>query len=904
LKRSQVLAFSVLALMLMAAVPVQQSRASSAYSEKLNVFIAGSSAYWYFTFSGVNGSSKLTQFESSPGLSWYNVTAIRTTTWQSDFQIYGPSGYNLIPVPFITPEGLFLTIGSDSYPDALVAARRLDAYLTASFVSLSNGSSSYEFYSPVSFVTVVPLTLLKLLPSSLGGFAAAISVTGFDNTPSPIVILEGTKVSSGFSHSLVVGSIYNKALDSQNRPNLFAYFGTAIASLNGANRSSSSTIQIRVLDGLMTSASNGVVTNDTSHFTGSYTLSVAPLKKVTRINTTVFQQPLQLLAARYIDVGVLQKNQNMSVTISLTNLSNKSGLSNVAFSDNWWDPSLFRLVGGTSTFSLPNMSASQVITPTYVLQYVGSETKKLTIPTEPVRFTYRIGGSTFQGRSWLNPITISLGRDDPVLFAYVAPNGGIGKPVGAIQSLSLVVKNVGTRAASSVIVAGQQTNGLAADGGAVTVKINQTASGLLGTNVTKRYLVTYSNAQGNKLNATTNLLPISFIHSGMKLGFATAVMNANLAPLKAGSATINLTLSFTVTNAGSANVSSFVAEVPVPGSLGCGVTKGKGISCASNILTLSYAQIGAQVSEQSNMKVNVTNLSNYFIPPLSFHGTTGGINITGRSNAYAVPTGYVLTKQFRPSQLFNGVNSTVILSAVNKGPFYVYNASLSSTVDTFDHVPTSAVLSTTNSSIAPGLNISRSYAVTASNQHGSLPSSPVSSSIFFGGRKFSLQGLGPFVLVYQPLTVTITTVPSSPTEGHDFSLDLIIHNPTTVNVTSVLFMLPIPSGLTLSQVSNNAVLSKDLLSVATPILAAQSNYNATAVAVASSGTTVPFDKAKLTFVYQGVTISGKTPSQGIVIAENATLRYLIPTAVALVVLFAVAFYVRRVATTTVPASQK
>ena len=776
MKRSQVLAISVLTLMLLAALPaalpVQRSWASSTYSEKLNILIAGSSAYWYFTFTGVNGSSKLTQFESSPGLSWYNVTAIKTTTWTSDFQIFGPEGYNLLPVPFTPSQGLFLTLGSDSYSDALAAVGNLDAYLMSSFVSLSNGSGSYEFYSPVSFTSIMPSTLLKLVPSSMGGFEAVISTSNFTSTLSPFVILEGTKSSSGFSHSLVVGSISKQALDSENRPYLLSYFGTSATSLTAANQSSSSTIQVRVLDGVLSSTDNATVANDMAHFTGSYTLTVAAAKKVFRINATVLQQPLQLLAVRSVDVlaGVLKKNENMSVTISLTNLSNNTAMTQVAFADNWWNASLFRLVSGISTLSLANISASSSITPTYVLQYIGNMTGRVTIPTEPVQFTYTIGGSTFKGQSWLNPITISLLEDDPVVYAYVTPTGGIAKSVGANQSLSLVVKNVGNLPALSVVVDGQPQTGALLPGGTTTVKLSQTANGLLGTNVTKTYLVTYADENGHSFNATTNLLPLEFSHSGMKLGFATVVVGANLAPLSAGSTAINLTLSFTVTNVGSANISRFIAHVPIPPGLGCGVINGTGISCTSDILSLSYASLAAQASEKTSMKVNVTDPANYFIPRLSFQGTTAGINFTGDSNAFAVPTGYVLTKQFSPSLLFSGVDSTVILSAVNKGPFYIYNASINSAVDKFDRLSPLAEPSATSSSIAPGGNLSRSYVVTASAVYGNRSSYPIASSIFFGGTKFSLEGLGPYVAVYQPLNVTITTTPSVPTEGKDFNL--------------------------------------------------------------------------------------------------------------------------------------
>ena len=908
LKRSQLLAISVLTLMLLAALPaslpVQQSWASSAYSEKLSVFIAGSSAYWYLTFTGVNGSSKLAQFEASPGLSWYNVTAIMTTNWQSDFQIFGPEGYNLLPVPFIPSQGLFLTLGSDSYSDALAAAGRLDAYLVSSFVSLSNRSGSYEFYSPVSFTNVVPSTLLELVPSSMGGFAAAIP-SNFTNTLSPFVILEGTKGSSGFSHGLVVGSISKKALDTQNRPNLLAYFGTSITSLNASTKSSSSTIQVRALDGVLSSKDNAVVVNDTAHFTGSYNLTVAAAKKVFRINATVLQQPLQLLAARSIDTGVLFENDNMSVTISLTNLSNTTALNNVTFTDNWWNQysSLFRLVGNSSTYSSATLSAGQSVSTAYRLHYIGNVTEHVTIPTEAVNYSYKVGGSTFKGRSWLNPITISLGEDDPAVYAYVALSGTFSQPVGATQSLNVVVKNVGTRAASSVVVDGQNVGTLARDGGTHTVKISETANGLLGANVTKTHLVTYTNDNGIDFSTTTNLLPLDFTHSGMKLGFATVVVTANLAPVSARSTAINLTLSFVATNIGSASIRRFIGHVSIPPGLGCGVINGTGISCAFNILSLNYTSLTAQASEKTSMRVQVTDPANYFIPPLTFQGATAGINFTGESNAFAVPTGYVLTKQFSPSLLFSGVNSTVILSAVNKGPFYVYNASISSGVDAFDYLFASAEPSATSGSIAPGGDLSTQYGVTATTAYGNRTSSTITSTIFFGGMKFSLKGLGPYISVYQPLNATITTTPSVPTEGKDFNFVMTIHNPSAVNVSSVFFTLPVSSGLTLSDL-RDANLSNGVLTIRTPSLLLHSDYIATGVAVVSSATTVSLDKAELTFVYEGVTIKGTTPTQGLTIGVNVTSRYLIPIVIAFVALLGVAFYVRRMAASTVPASPK
>ena len=905
MKRSQALAVSVFALLLLAALPVHYSLASGGYSEKLNVFIAGSSAYWYFTFIGVNGTNHLTNFESSPGLSWYNVTAIKTTGWLSDFQIFGREGYNLLPVPSTPSQGLFLTLGSDSYADALLAANRLDPYFTATFVSLSNGSGSFGFYSPLSFTEIMPSTLLTLVPSSMGGFASVITASSLDGTLSPFVTLSGTSGSTGFSHSLVVGSIAKKALDSSNRPNFLNYFGENITSLSAAKHSSSSIIQIHVLDGLVTSKDIATVTDDTTHFSGSYTLTLAPSAKVHVINATVLQEPLQLLAVRNIDIGVLRDGQNMSVTISLTNLSNKTALDNVTFSDDWWNPSLFRLVRDSATYSLRALNASETVTPTYVLQYIGNITGRVTIPSTAVQFGYEVGGSTFKGRARLNTISVSVGSDDAVVYAYVTPQGNLSQPLGVTQALSLVLKNVGSRTASSVVADGKQISGLLA-GSSKTISIPQAATSLLDTNVTEAYPVTYFGVQGKQLNVTSNLVPLQFIHAGMKLGFATVVVGANLAPLKVGSNAISLTLTLTVTDAGSINISRFIAQVTIPKGLGCGKTTGTGISCASDIVTLNYTTLTTQSAETTQIEFNVTNPQNYFIPALSFHGTTAGIGFTGNSNAFAVPTGFILTKQFSPSLLFSGMSSTVTLTAVNKGPYYIYNASVDSTVDTFDSLTRHVVTSIGNDSISPQRNLTDTYTVIATSYYGNHTATPVTSSVFFGGTKFSLEGLGGYVSVYQPLNVTITSTPSVPTEGKNFQLSLTIRNPTTVDVSSVLLTIRVPSGMSISGLTN-AMLSNGILTMATSTMLPHSNYTASGVAVVGSGTTVTFSNAHLTFVYGGVEVNGTAASSfstGITIKENLTSRYLIPIAVALVALVAAAFYVRRLATPTVQASQK
>ncbi|MDE1852945.1 MAG: hypothetical protein KGI38_04250 [Thaumarchaeota archaeon] len=911
MKRSRLLAVSVVALMVLAALPGQVAQAQGTYTEKLNVYVAGSDALWYFTFGGVNSSSHLSPLESVPGLSWYNVTAIDTRGWQSDFQVFGPKGYNLLPVPFVPPEGMFLTVGSDSFADASAAAAAIDPYLSTNFVSLTNGTGTYSFYSSLSFSDLVPVTLLhNFLPTGEGGFASAIPTSSFSTTSSPFVVLEGVKSASGFTHNLVVGSISASALGSSGNPTFLNYFGSGLTSLRASNHSSSSVIKFSFLDGIVVSTKDGAtVTSNSAAFTGSYTLSLAAGHHVTKINATVVEQKAPLLATRAVDVGVLRANSTLAVTLTLRNLSPTYTITKITFSDDWWSQgTAFKLLGGSDTVPTTSLSAGASITPVYRLQYTGTSTGSVTIPASVVRYQYQADGVTFNATAVLNPIRLSLGADDAVVYAYLTPDGNLGEPVGSPQKLNVTVVNVGTLPASSVIIAGQSIPGLAAKtassaGGTATVTVSQSAMGLIGINLTKDFAVTYQDPAGSTLNATTNKLSSVFFHTSMNIG--NPALTVGVATTALPSLENNLNISFSVTNNGPRNVTSFKASGTLPSGLGCGTTAGKGITCSGGVVTISYRVLNASSLVTTYMAYNPTKLASYVIAPLDFEGVTAGLNVTGRSNAAAAPSGLLLSKSFSPSALFGGMRSTVTVAAFNAGPLPFYNATLKSTVDSFDSLSNATSLVKGPTPIAPNGNSTFSYGVVMSQGAGVLHGTPATATFFFGGTSFSFHGAEPKVEVYQPLSVTITTNPATPEEGKNFTVWFKITNPSSVTVSDVLFRLPVPTGLSLSALQNLQV-SGGTLIITESSLGPNSSATASASAVASSGITVPFDGAKLTFTYAGATVVGTVPSKsGIAIAEDVTTRYLIPTAFVILALLATAFYVRRkAAAATVPSSPK
>ncbi|MDG6985729.1 MAG: hypothetical protein JRM73_03175 [Nitrososphaerota archaeon] len=906
MKRSQLLAVTVLALFLFAALPAQQAHAQSSYTEKLSAYVAGSDALWYFTFGGVNGSSHLSALEASPGLSWYNITAVSTAGWQSDFQVFGPRGYNILPFPYATPQGLFLTVGSDTYADASAAATAVDSYLLTNFVSMSNGTGTFSFYSPVSFSSLIPSTLLRFLPTTEHGFASAIT-SSFLSTPSPFVVLEGVKSGSSFEHSLVVGSIAYSALSSAGAPALLTYFGGTVSSLAASNNSASSVVNIVALDGVMQSSDSATVTSDSGTFTSSYTLPLSPGKHISAVNATVVEQTAPLLATRAVDTGVLRTGNDVSVTLSFTDLSSSLTVSNLTFTDNWWSAGgNFKLLGGVDNVTSATLSPGQTTTPVYRLEYTGSAVGPLTIPASVVSYQYQVDGKTFNSETTMNPITISLGQDAAVVYATVEPVGGLGKSAGAVQDLNVTVVNVGTLPASSVVVAGQSIAGLAAQtggapGGSASVTVTQSATNLANVNVTRSYDVTYQDPSGTTFTVPTNVVSDVFSQVSMVTGFPVLQVGASITPLSAAAS--NVTLAFASSNLGTADVTSYKVTGTLPAALGCGTLSGPGISCSGDQLTISIPSLNQSTTERAYMTYNLTTPANFILSPFSFQGVTSGASVSGMSNLAAVPAGLQLSKTFAPSQLFGGMSSSVTASAVNAGPYQIYNLTLKTTADSFDALTSTTPLTQTGSVLNPDGNLTFSYPVATSQLYGAQLASAVTASGYFAGTSFPLSGLRPSVEIYQPLNTTISTYPITPEEGKTFTITFTITNPSAVSVSDVNFTLPIPAGLSLSDIQNAQATSK-LLTITAGTLAGGGNVTATARAVASSGITVPFADAKLTFSYAGTTVVGGVPSStGIAIAEDVTTRYLIPIAFIVLVMLAVAFYVRRMVSS-VPSSQK
>jgi hypothetical protein len=889
LKLNRLLAVFVITTLLVTFIPLPHASASQAYSEKLSVSIAGSDALWYMTFTGVNVTSTIASAETSVGIDSYNLTVLKTTGWTLDSQSFGPNGYNLIPVPFIPSQGAFLSIVADTFSHAAQAALAFDSVLFTSFMSYSNGTGAFIFYSTISFTDIVPTTLLTLIPTNMGGFASALSAPTFASSQSPIVILQGQNTASGFSHALTLGSISTSALSTASTPNFLRYFGTTITALTASNKSSGSTIDFKLLDGTIISSDNATLASN------SYSRSLSPGQSVASVNLTASQIPTTLFVQRVFDKGVLMPNQNVSVTLSLSNSQGESNATTVSFKDDWWKPyGFFKLVDGNSTIPSQVVAAGDSVNPTYILQYTGGTPQQVTVPPTSVEYSYTLGARTFRAQALSNPITLSLGSDAPVVYAYLSPStsgSNYGEAIGKTQQVTVLVKNIGTLTASSVVVAGQQQGGLVA-GASVGVPISLTPSSLASVNFTKTYTVTYSTPGGQAETVETNPIPVYFSHTAMTYGLPSLSLQEFISHPETGPT--NLTLVFTAQTKGSVGSTSFLAKGTLPSGLGCGEVLGANLTCAGRDVTLSIPTLGTDPAV-SSMQFNLSSPANYFFPPIPYHAQNSGLNLTGASDGVVAPAGIVLSKQFSPTGMFGNMTSVVEINALNTGPFHVFNATIASAPDIFDSLSPTYVSTRFLSDVSPGSNLNQTYHVIVSKSSqalGNWTSSPVSLSFFIGGTSMSLNSTGPAATVYQVPSVTVKTSPASPVEGKSFSVSVSLANPSAVAVSDVRYEVQIPTSATISGL-RNATYSAGSLVMTVDQLPPHQTFSANITVQAASGTTLPFSKGSLTFAYLGVTVHEAGANHDVVVGEDVLLRYAIPTLLVLVAVLATAFYVRR-----------
>ncbi len=192
-----------------------------------------------------------------------------------------------------------------------------------------------------------------------------------------------------------------------------------------------------------------------------------------------------------------------------------------------------------------------------------------------------------------------------------------------------------------------------------------------------------------------------------------------------------------------------------------------------------------------------------------------------------------------------------------------------------------------NSSVSQSLN----YTVKMLTP-GNHTSASTSITYVFGGVSTQYLVTSGNVLVYKPIQGA-TSMKSTPTEGHDFSLTVSVQNPSPVNVTNVSFSISLPQGLSVVSYPAGFQVSGRTVTLSVPSLGAGATSNNSVILKGDFDGSFNPGTTKLTFVYLGSTLTGLVSTPAIVVGVDALLRYELPIGAAVVLALVVAVYMHR-----------
>jgi hypothetical protein len=504
----------VLSLALAPVLTLAPVSAQSQYTERVDVYTAGSNAYWTMTMNQLNSTiPNLSTAEATAGLTSYRLLAMTTQSATSDFQVFGVDGYNLLKVPSMPAQGLFLTVNASSASAASPLVSLFANRFATVFTLVSSGSGTYVYFAPVNFGGVAAPVLFRLVPTTMKGFASFVTETTFVGLPMASIALSGTNSGSGFTHAITIGGAASSAVSSAGAISIPTILSDASGNLTASPSASSSQVVIHSLDGVIQSTDQASVVNVLSGLSGTYALNVSP-GKVVRVNATITSQAPTAIAYRSFDRGALATNQSLAVTIYVKDTASTGSIENVTVDDNWWQafPTVFALASGTYSFTIPIIAAGQNMNETYVLKVLSASSQTVTVPSAKATFAYLLSSTSHSSEASLNQAVLQINNVGPAITVTARTTLSSGVPLGTAGNYSLTLTNSGNSPALNVKVGGTVIQSLP-QGSSQTVNIPVSLTNLARTNFTETFPVEFTNSAQQTQNVTSNSVSLLLSHS-------------------------------------------------------------------------------------------------------------------------------------------------------------------------------------------------------------------------------------------------------------------------------------------------------------------------------------------------------------------------------------------------------
>ncbi len=831
---------------------------------------------------GLSGGNITISSVSVPSsISSYSITLTSFSLWQSKFEVFTRYGFGFLGSTEPYANGAVLQINGSSQSDATQLANSLSQRFGLVFQQISAPSSSnFVFFSPSTYATEIHVYFFTLIPQSAHGFASMFVESQLESNELNYFMVSYSSSSS--QYSLFYGGL--SPLSSATSFSLDSQLGIS-GSYNYSSVASSSTIEIHVLGGLV-SSSNSTFVNNYSNLS-----ALISTKAPTSGNRTVpnvkasldFSFPT-ILAYRQITPSLApSKGDNVSVTVYVRNVSPSGtpSATNVDFNDSWvyQNKNDVKLTVG-QTGKVANLTAGATETVAYGFTVLVSN-GTINIPDTPVTYQFvSAANKTVTATAHLNPEMLDIGAvNEPLLEATeTLPSGTIS--AGQTFSVNVSITNKGNGPALNLASAGLTKANLPV-GSTWSFLSNASSGGLTSTNSTVSYSITWFDASGASLSTTTNTM--SAVFSFGSPGTPAAYLEKSVV-LSKSSTSANVTL--TVFNGSPNEVSNLTIQDSVPP--GMSFVKGyntKSIHQDGSSVDVNVTSLRGSSNESFVYSLNVTSPNqNILFQPANVSARWNNETIVHYSGGYGLPLGVFASKIISPPVGFQGTDVTISLGLINKGSLPVYYASLSNVNDSFIHVSSGQKL-TTQPILKSGQSLNQSLTGYLSGTQGTYNTSAASAFFLFAGSNQTASSKVTSVTVYGLPTANLKFAGPKIEEDHNILVVENITNPSDVTINNVSYTLSIPKGITIAPGSDPNFTDVSI--------AGRQSYIHQFTVTTNQPNEYLINKGKLTFYYQNHLFLGNSSLTVVTINDDITLRYAIPIIIGLVIVLGTVFYVRK-----------
>ncbi|GEM_PF-5109705 len=849
-------------------------QASVDYEESVEVRLLGDDAF--FTVQSQGGFVTIEGIESiehdATSIQAFKLLVARASDWNPEFELFlrgdsGPLKDDLIPV-----NGVFLRVEGESEEAANYFAIEMGRLLKLGFMlyDVNHDEGEYVYYSHAESSRLVREFLWPHAVVPLDGFSTLMSVTDFLNTSSPILSFSGERVADSFHHKLAIKGIQTDVIrdDSFRLKDVFP--GTA--KTNSSLFASSSTITVFSIGAFLASVDERTVNNFYDDHSGHLVVSIPSGTPVPELEIPLIRGLPSLVVTRQVSNGVLSNDDELEITLKVTNIGPEGSPPAQAISvvESWWRP-YFDLIDGDDSLyamSLPPGEDSKPLV--YRLRSRPGIPQQIIqdIEQNKIDFSFSVAGETFNQIAIVNQLPLTVDRDRAAVSIQVTSNTS-QFALGSTTPVQIQVENYGNSEASDLrvirdgMVVNRKTNLTPSSSWVFDDEIEHQTINAAGLNA--EWTVEWTGKE-NIFSAQSNSLRMDKTFGGSEIPRLKVEKRFNTSVL---SSTRLLNVSLFVMNEGSSDVSGvrLVDALPTGMSFVEGSLSTEGRLLVSEPLEISNGE-GVSVSYVAR----IDQIDNYILFPaiakLDFLST----EITRLSNTTGLPLAVSISETISPSTGFVGGISVVNLKALNEGSLSLHDVSLRGI-----EYPHLSFLGSAPKSKAdtmePGSEQVVNYSVQLEND-GVFSRSFGMLDFDFVWRYHVMVSSGSNVTIFGPPTAMMTAVPNPQTEGKDISLQLVVSNPSSLDLTGVTVEPDIP----------NELIVKDDLRLIDEQLSAGGKITRTAAISSRNAIQAVIPAPEFKYAFGNQTMTGESNSLVIQIHDNFTVRYGFPVMAALLFL--------------------